>query len=294
MTLVRAADGTTNLHLWREGPEYLQQHGGVFLRQWNNVIFATSQGPSLENTRYVDLSTSDLGLADNTFDAVYAYHVFEHLTTAEANHCARQLFLALRPGGVCRVSVPDLEAACRRYLEALDVAAQHTTAQNLVRYKWSVMEIFEQMVRDRSGGLMADAVKRGEYDADQLQLIFGDSLRPLIQSARESVPSELPRGNSRRLLRKLMRDLKGWLRGIAGQPHVDHGHPRSTKEAVRWMYDRLSLNLLLESAGFEHIRQTDHRSSRIRSWTAYDFDRSKYGDYPVDPSVYVEGIKPAR
>ena len=70
--------------------------------------------------------------------------------------------------------------------------------------------------------------------------------------------------------------------------------PQLTKEAVQWMYDRLSLRRLFEQAGFEDIRQTDHVSSRIAGWSGYDFDRSNKGGYPLDPSIYMEGRKPGR
>jgi hypothetical protein len=60
------------------------------------------------------------------------------------------------------------------------------------------------------------------------------------------------------------------------------------------MYDRLSLRLLLEHAGFQDIRQMDHVSSSIPGWSEYDFDCSNNGDYALDPSVYMEGKKPAR
>jgi hypothetical protein len=66
------------------------------------------------------------------------------------------------------------------------------------------------------------------------------------------------------------------------------------KESVRWMYDRLSLRLLFEQAGFQDVRQMDHLSSSIAGWSVYDFDRSNNGDYPLDPSVYMEGRKPER
>src|SRR5262245_52112653 len=94
--LTRAADGTVNLHIWREGKEYLEQKGPSFLRQWNNLIFAALPGPALPNTQYVDLSTTPLGFADETFDAVYAYHVFEHLRPSDGTNCAGQIFRTLK------------------------------------------------------------------------------------------------------------------------------------------------------------------------------------------------------
>jgi hypothetical protein len=295
MTLVRATDGTQNLHLWREGEEYLRQKGEVFLKEWNNLIFATTPGQSLANTRYIDLSTADLDFADNTFDSVYANHIFEHLSPAEGDRCVRRLYDVLRPGGACRVSVPDLEQICRDYLAALEEAARGLQQRQLTRYSWAVMAIFEQMVRDRSGGMMADAVSRGDYDDTQLRELFGDGLRPLVDRAdRRTGPAEALRPSSGRSgLRQIVRRV----RAILSPPPPEgadgwRSHPRFTKEAVRWMYDRVSLGQLLERAGFQEVRKVDHTSSRIPRWADYDFDRSNYGSYPLDPSVYVEGTKP--
>ena len=301
--LTSAADGTVNLHIWREGEEYLRQKGPAFLNQWNNLIFAARPGPPFANTRYLDLSTSPLGFADETFDAVYAYHVFEHLIPSHGERCAQEIFSALKPGGIFRLSVPDLETTCRDYLHALEAAAAESTRQNVVRYRWAVMAIFEQMVRDRSGGMMLDAIKQGEYDTAQLRDMFGDMLLPIVErtrggntgSAGDSPPPghvhQRRSSNARTVLRRIYRGV----RPIFGQsrPTVTNRlDPRVTKEAVQWMYDRFSLRLLLEQAGFQDIRRVDHLSSNISGWSGYDFDRSDNGGYPLDPSVYMECRKP--
>jgi SAM-dependent methyltransferase len=274
MALARAENGTTNLHIWREGEQYLLQKGPTFLEQWNNLVFAAVPGPRLANTRYVDLTTDPLGFSDETFDAVYAYHVFEHLTPAQGKQCVRQIFSVLKPGGIFRLSVPDLETACQDYLHALQVAAADPTRQNLVHYHWAVMAIFEQMVRDRSGGMMREAIEEGEYDDAQLRSMFGDGLQPVIDR-RHRRSARIGRNSlNRRIYHKARTIL--------------------AKENVQWMYDRLSLRLLLEQAGFQEVLQMDHVSSKIPDWSRYNFDRSNNGDYPLDPSVYVEGIKPVR
>ena len=291
MTLARAADGTANLHIWREGQQYLLQKGPSFLTQWNNLVFAALPGPPLANTRYVDLSTAPLGFADETFDAVYAYHVFEHLTPSQGKRCTQQIFSVLKSGGIFRLSVPDLETACRDYLDTLRAASDHSTRQNLVRYRWAVMAIFEQMVRDRPGGLMQEAIEQGEYDDAQLRNLFGDMLRPLVARRGSARPRD--RGRAFSLLRQIYRGVRTIL-GKSRPRITNRLDPRLTKEAVQWMYDRLSLRLLLEQAGFQDVRQMDHVSSNIPGWSEYDFDRSNNGDYPLDPSVYMEGRKPER
>jgi hypothetical protein len=304
MALARAADGTANLHIWREGQVYLQQKGQTFLEQWNNLVFAAVPGPPLANTRYVDLSTATLGFADETFDAVYVNHVFEHLTPSQGERCARQIFNALKPGGIWRVSVPDLEALCQHYLETLVAADSHPTRENAVRYRWAVMSIFEQMVRNRSGGLMQDAIEQGDYDDAQLRDLFGDMLRPLVErrqsaGSRAAGAGHQPRQARQRrsvTFRTVLSRIYWAARTILGkpQPYTDRLDPRVTKEAVQWMYDRFSLRCLVERAGFEDVRQMDHVSSSIPGWPAYDFDRSNNGGYPLDPSVFIEGRKPRR
>jgi len=295
--IVTAGDGTVNLHIWREGQEYLKQKGPSFLDQWNNLIFAALPGPPLANTRYVDLSATPLGFPDQTFDAVYTYHVFEHLRPSDGERCARQIFSALKAGGIWRVSVPDLETACRHYLDTLETADADSTRENMVRYRWAVMAIFEQMVRNRPGGMMLEAIERGEYDEEQLREMFGDMLGPLVQRRPPAhgdarPPRRVKHSSGYRLLRGLYRRTRTML-GRSDSRVAYRLDPQLTKEAVQWMYDRVSLRRLLEQAGFQDIRQTDHVSSRIAGWAGYDFDRSSKGGYPLDPSIYMEGRKPA-
>jgi predicted SAM-dependent methyltransferase len=58
---------------------------------------------------------TDLGmLADGSVVEIYASHVYEHLAYfVELNHALREAHRVLRPGGVLRVSVPDLETLAR-------------------------------------------------------------------------------------------------------------------------------------------------------------------------------------
>ena len=62
-----------------------------------------------------------LPFPEDTFDSVYALHIIEHLTPEEGGEFVAEVFRVLRPGGIFRVSTPDLEAIVRAYLERLDV-----------------------------------------------------------------------------------------------------------------------------------------------------------------------------
>jgi len=64
--------------------------------------------------RYLDLA-KPFPFAPESFRNVFCAHVFEHLYREEAQRCAREVCRVLEPGGVFRVTVPDLDSAVAGY-----------------------------------------------------------------------------------------------------------------------------------------------------------------------------------
>lgn len=58
-----------------------------------------------------------LPFADGSVDAVFAEHVFEHMTYGETLHVLAHVHRALKPGGALRVGVPDAGIYARQYVE---------------------------------------------------------------------------------------------------------------------------------------------------------------------------------
>lgn len=56
-----------------------------------------------------------LPFATNQFDAIYSSHTFEHLYCDQAFALAAECCRVLKSNGICRIVVPDLEAAIGRY-----------------------------------------------------------------------------------------------------------------------------------------------------------------------------------
>lgn len=52
-------------------------------------------------------------------DGIYASHVLEHLSRADCIVALHRTYLLLKPGGLFRVIVPDLEGRARRYISDL-------------------------------------------------------------------------------------------------------------------------------------------------------------------------------
>ncbi|MDR3579652.1 MAG: methyltransferase domain-containing protein [Oryzomonas sp.] len=79
-------------------PERLEQHrSGVFSK-----------------LRYMDL-TKPLPFSDNSVEAFFSSHVLEHLFLNEVESLLHQMYRCLVPGGVVRVSVPDLDKIVATY-----------------------------------------------------------------------------------------------------------------------------------------------------------------------------------
>ena len=53
--------------------------------------------------------------ADNSLDVVYTSHFLEHLNKQDGRHFLKECYRALKPGGLLRISIPDLEIAFTSY-----------------------------------------------------------------------------------------------------------------------------------------------------------------------------------
>ena len=72
-----------------------------------------------------------LPFPDQSAIYIYSSHTFEHFTWAESVVVAKECFRVLRPGGVVRIVVPDLELIVRRYLAEGDALAAQRLLQRL-------------------------------------------------------------------------------------------------------------------------------------------------------------------
>jgi SAM-dependent methyltransferase len=108
--------------------------------------------------------------ADSSVGAVYHSHMLEHLERDVAVDFMHEVRRVLKPGGIQRIAVPDLEQSARNYLTHLDSGER---AQEHDDY---VADLLEQSVRREAAGtsrqkqprrfienlLLGDARRRGE------------------------------------------------------------------------------------------------------------------------------------
>lgn len=205
---------------------------------------------------------------DASATVVYSSHVLEHLDPGDARGFVVEMRRALRPGGIVRIVVPDLEVAARRYLTALDAwrSADHSRDAEL-RYDWSVIWLIDQMVRTRPGGIMTEWLRQ-HRETDVVRNLGG-----IV----EDLATELPASQGA---------LHRALRYFAARRD-----PRRSGEVHRWMYDDASLGRLLSAAGFRDLRRVRPEESRIPDWTAYALDVDRDGRPHQPDSIWMEGLR---
>ncbi|KAA0110331.1 methyltransferase domain-containing protein [Mycolicibacterium sp. P1-5] len=108
--------------------------------------------------------------AENSVGAVYHSHMLEHLDRDVAVDFMREVRRVLKPGGIQRIAVPDLEQSVRSYLAHLD------SDEGAEKHDEYVTDLLEQSVRREASGtsvqrqprrfienlLLGDARRRGE------------------------------------------------------------------------------------------------------------------------------------
>ncbi len=217
-----------------------------------------------------------------TCDAVYSSHVLEHLAVADARRFVAEICRVLRPGGVVRLVVPDLEGIVRAYLASLEQAATDGSETSRQEHRWMTIELLDQLVRDSSGGLMR---RWWSCDPVPCRTFLTDRVGDEAASGIAAVAAAL---------------------AASGQAPLDpdaifHAETTSPRAAARfaasgerhrWMYDRVSLAALLEEVGFKDVDPTDAVASRIPGFVSACLDTDSSGRPRKPDSLYVEGVKP--
>jgi len=122
--------------------------GSRYHPDWINIDIA----PQCPEVIPYDISDG-IPLPDNSCDVVYHSAVLEHLRRPDASVLLSECYRVLKFGGIVRIGVPDLEKICQIYLSRLENALKgdESAAHD---YDWIMMELFDQSVREKSGGEM--------------------------------------------------------------------------------------------------------------------------------------------
>ena len=203
------------------------------------------------------------------------------------------MLAGLKRNGVIRIVVPDLEQIARQYLESLDKSPEGGT-ESEQQYDWVVLEMYDQSVRETSGGQMLEYLRK----ASPAQIEFvrkrhGSEIDRILDAVRDKPQPRSHAGSFVGRTRSLAgRKLLRLLLGPQGLAAYDSGRFRLSGEIHKWMYDRYSLARILRAAGFVNSGVVGPAESRIPNWASFALDTEPDGRAYKPDSLFIEAVKP--
>jgi SAM-dependent methyltransferase len=264
--------------------------GSHFDPRWTNIdLVSTSPHVTAHDI------TRGLPYQNETFQVVYHSHILEHLAQPDALAMLRECHRVLQPGGIVRVVVPDLEFCARLYLQTFERVEEAQDEIAREHYEWAVLNLIDQMVRGKSGGLMVEFLSRPEMK--DLPFIIENGGGMVIKELRELI--NRPKSNTNELarLRSILRPQnypnllrKAVARLVFGKEASKFFFYR-TGEVHRWMYDKYSLATLLRKAQFNNITFVSPGESAIPDWDMYHLDIDASNNIHKPGSLFAEAVR---
>ena len=272
--------------------------GDRFHPSWTNINFTSTGAGVIAH----DLKQG-IPYPDNFFDVVYHSHVLEHLNKKEAEIFIRECDRVLRPQGILRVVVPDLEQIAKMYLYSLEKASNGSEEweQN---YEWMLLEMYDQTVRNFSGGEMANYLFQENIpNLEFVNYRCGVEATKLIKIGKllreqKKLKLEKQLHKAFKKIYHFLSNTRQWqellIKIILGKKYstLKLGEFRQSGEVHQWMYDRYSLKVLLQKCGFRDITQQSAITSYITGWSDFNLDTEPDGSIYKPDSIFMEAIKP--
>lgn len=229
--------------------------------------------------------------ASGAFDVVYHSHLLEHLTPDDGRQLLSECHRVLRPGGVLRVAVPDLEVIAREYLRALD-DTRRGAPDGPFRLRWMMIELLDQATRTVPGGEAAEACRvASPAQRAFIESRWGREARALFAGGSGALRPTRWKAAVAELRRQGPGALRDALAVRLGGSAYRVGAFRESGEVHQWMYDDVTLSRALDEAGFERCLRVGPSESRIPGWPGFELDADASGVPHKPDSLYIEASK---
>lgn len=270
--------------------------GSKFHKDWINVDMKSNSTDIIA----VNL-LNGIPFPDNSFDVVYHSQVLEHIPNEKAQNFIKECFRVLKPEGIIRVVVPDLENIVDEYKKKLTENLENPNDLSAANYDWIILEMYDQTVRNYSGGQMVEFLKQPnmineQYVIDRIGFV-GRSIRNsyLRGNTENTLSGNFTKAFSsvssfKKAVRYIYRKIKQKIKDQQLSEISKTGAFRLGGEIHMWMYDRYSLSRLLKNCGFEEISVKSPFESIIPKWIEYELD-VKDGLIYDPTSLFIEARK---
>lgn len=94
-----------------------------------------------KNVKYGDITKGLPGIKDNSADGVYCSHVLEHMSLEHFRIALRNTYNMLKPGGIFRIIMPDLETLVRDYITDKDEKHDPEASVRLIKRMMMGVEV---------------------------------------------------------------------------------------------------------------------------------------------------------
>lgn len=253
--------------------------GQRYHEDWTNVDFY-SDDKNIISTNLL----KGIPFPNGTFDVVYHSHVLEHFSKNDGVNFIKECYRVLKPGGILRVVIPDLGGIIKEY-NRLFTALENGKNEFEADYDWILLELFDQMVRNYSGGEMAKYLTQKKISNEKFV-----SLR--MGEAFGNFRTAFTKQDTGVVTKKItIKKIINWLKKHVPFQAYRIGHFRQSGEIHQWMYDSYSLKRLLNNCGFINTEIMEPNTSRVNNWNSYGLDYKNGIVYKAD-SLFMEANKP--
>lgn len=274
--------------------------GPVFIDSpvWANFDFVAASG-----VQQADL-LGRLPLSDNSTQLVYSSHFLEHIPKPQVADFLSECLRVLKPGGVLRLVLPDLQNMARTYLQLRD-DGKHDKADFLV------LEMIDQCVRRQSGGELGKYYRLLQEQTKGFAMASGDDnvmhnfIRHRTGEQIGASDQSKPAGGwgegatqFKRLLRAVPRRLQRYwiqvvLQALPSAFRAQNVSLAGVGEKHHWLWDFHQLQQALEVVGFISVERRSADSSAIADFPFSPLDLDADGKPRKGAeSMYIEANKP--
>ena len=207
-------------------------------------------------------------LDDSSCSIVYHSHVLEHLTHENGLRFLAECLRILKPGGILRLVVPDLEQTTRAYLRWLE-EADSGDCDAVEKHGWMTMELVDQLSRHQCGGEILKLWSQPSISQESFIVErMGVEAESAINVLRRC--TELPADSAPQTDPLLVGKFR-----LGGEPHLS-------------MYDRISLRHLLVRAGFVQVQVCGALESGFEEFPKFLLDTDQNGRIRKPDSLFME------